>query len=213
MSGYRRSGTSMMMRAIQNGLQSGAVLYQPGQEKIGEQEEDGYFPNPSGLLEVGQWYYMSAQFLRMIPDESVLKILYDGLPNLPQGDYTIIFMERDQAEIEESCGRVDKHLRQVGVVENPARDYVFDTFRPYRQDDIDHVLGIMEARSDVRLLRVRYRDVIDDPLGTFIKLSKTPLGRPLLPIDPEKAAEIVNPEHYRCRQKTQACGAAPQKSS
>lgn len=187
------------MRAIQNGLLSGAVLYQPGQEKIGDGDEGGYTPNPSGLLEVGQWYYQNAEFLRQIPDESVVKILYDGLPNLPRGDYMVIFMERDPEEIRASCDRVDRHLRQVGVVENPARDYVFDCFRPYRQDDIDHVLGICEVRADIRLHRVNYRDMVDNPVETFRGLARTNLGRPLLPIDPERAAEIIDSKHYRFR--------------
>jgi len=185
------------MRAIQHGLRSGAVLYQPGQERIGEKAEGGYLPNPSGLLEVGQWYYMNAEFLRQIPDESVVKILYDGIPNLPQGDYVVVFMERDPDEIRASCDRVDRHLRQVGVVENPARDYVFDCFRPYRQEDIDHVLGICEARDDIHLIRVQYRDLVDDPVSTLSRLASTPLGRPLLPIDPERAAEIIDSKHYR----------------
>ena len=181
----------MMMRALADGLQSGQVLYQPAQERIGNKREDGYIPNPSGLLEVGQQYYKNAVFLRKIPDNSVLKILYDGLANLPSGEYTIIFMTRRECDILASCQKVDEHLRQVGVPENRQKDRTFDVFRPYRQDDIDHVLGIVRQRKDMNLIEVRFEDVIADPESAFLCLSKR------IPINAELAAKVVNPSYYR----------------
>lgn len=190
-SGYRRSGTSMMMRALYTGLKTGQILYRPEQEKIGSQVENGYTPNPSGLHEVGQAYYMNATFLRGMPDGSLVKILYDGLPCLPKGNYTVFFMRRDPKEIAASCDRVDRHLRQIGVTENPMRWYPFDSFRPYRQEDIDHVLGICEARSDINLVHVDFRWTVRNPLETFRRLST------VIPIDPEKSASVVNESYYR----------------
>jgi len=189
----------MLMKALADGLQSGGVLYQQGQERIGNKEEDGYLPNPSGLLEVGQMFYKNAMFLRQMPDDSLVKILYDGLPNLPSGDWYVIFMERDESEILASCDRVDRHLRQVGVRENAEKAHTFDVFRPYRRDDIDHVLGIMEKRLDVRLLRLNYADVVADPISAFNKIKYSPSGKQLLDINVEQAAAVVNPKHYRFR--------------
>lgn len=195
-SGYRRSGTSMMMKALYSGLTEGQILYQPGQEKKGNVELEGYHPNPSGLSEVGQGYYMDAVFLRKIPDNSLLKILFDGLPFLPKREYKIIWMDRDVDEILASCEKVDQHLRAVGVKNNPKKWYPFDSFRPYRQGNIDHVLGICEARNDIDLIRVNFRDVIENPLETFVNLKKQGI-----PIDPAKSAKVVNPKHYRYRKE------------
>lgn len=191
-SGHRRSGTSAMMSALYAGLKEGQILYQPAQERLNKPEE-GYVPNPGHLYEVGRAYYTSAKFLRMMPHDSLVKILWDGLANLPKGDYTVIFMERDENEINASVARSDAHLRSQGVRENPQTAFTFDVFRPYDQDNIDHVLGIMEMRKDVRLLRVGFKDVIDNPLREFERISK------YVSIDPEKAASVINPKFYRFR--------------
>lgn len=194
-SGYRRSGTSMMMGALKAGMTSGAVLYQPGLEKFNQGE--GYKPNPDGLWEVGQAYYMRPKFLRIIPDESLVKILYDGLPNLPQKiPYKIIFMTRDEQEIHASCDRVDAHLRYQGVSENPPTNFNFDVFRPYQQIDIDHVLSICDARNDVDLITLPYSDVIERPLDVFSAIKD--FG---FPLDPSAAAETVKPEFYRLKKE------------
>jgi hypothetical protein len=192
-SGYRRSGTSCMMKALYAGLTEGQILYQPGQERIGAQEENGYLPNPSGLHEVGQAYYMRPRFLRQIPDGSLLKVLYDGLPHLPKRDYVVVFMHRDPDEIQASCDRVDLHLRQVGVNENGKAWYPFDSFRPYSQEDIDHVVDICEVRADIKLIHVDFRWLVENPLESFRRLSTA------IPIDPEKSAEIIKPDFYRFR--------------
>ena len=193
-SGYRRSGTSMMMQAIHESMLEGAMLYQPGMEKFNDGEE--YVPNPGGLWEVGQTYYMSADFLRQIPDDSFLKILYDGLPNLParEVEYRIIFMTRDIDEINSSCERLDVHLRQEGVVENPKAWYPFDVFRPYRQEDIDHVLSICDARDDMQVMVLPYKDVIEQPEAVFRAIQNFGFN-----IDPTKAASVVDPQLYRQR--------------
>lgn len=181
-----------MMKALYTGLREGAVLYQPGQERFNVDTGE-YVPNPDGLWEVGQAYYSNAKFLREIPDGSLLKILYDGLPCLPKGNYKVIFMLRDEEEINASCNRLDEHLEQTGVGANPARIGAFDVFRPYRQDDIDHVLGICEARSDIELIKLNYRDVVEHPYEAFSSLG--------MPIDAEKAASVVKPEYYRFKRE------------
>lgn len=186
----------MMMRALYEG--GIPAIFQPEQEKF-NREVDGYAPNPGSLMEVGQQYYMNAHFLRNIPDDSVIKILYDGLPNLPVGQYTIVFMERDEAEINASLAKSDAHLRARGIKENPPKPFTFDSFRPYRRGDIDHVLGICESRKDFDLVRVDYRDVIADPEAVFNRLKYTPLGRERLNIDVAKAVATIQPEYYRER--------------
>ena len=195
-SGYRRSGTSAMMKALHEGMagQGIATAYQPGQNKIGAKPEDGYIPNPSELWEIGQYWYMNPAFLRGLPDNTLAKILFDGLLILPRRQYTIVYMHRDPVEIQASCDRVDRHLRQVGVQENPEKGYPFDCFRPYRQVEIDHVLDVMEVRADVHLVHVQFKELVNDPLSVFEALRDHGI-----PVNPERAAAVINPEHYRYR--------------
>jgi hypothetical protein len=105
-------------------------------------------------------------------------------------------MTREQGEIEASCQRLDKHLKQEGVVENPKAWYPFDVFRPYRQEDIDHVLSICDARDDMEVIVLPYGDVIEQPQAVFAAIER--FG---FPIDPEKAASVVDPDLYRFRKQ------------
>ena len=192
-SGYRRSGTSMMMKALHKG--GLPVISAPGQDKIGANEIDGYVPSPSGVYEVGQMWYMRPKHQRLIPDNALVKILFDGLPHLPKGEYKIIWMVRGVKEIKASCERVDRHLRQEGVKEHPERTYPFDSFRDYSQEDMDHVLGICKARTDMEAIEVHFRDVIGYPGIVFENLKKIH-G---IPIDVSKAVSVINRKHYRYR--------------
>lgn len=194
-SGYRRSGTSMMMQCLHHGLKKGQVCYTPDLEKANK-HKDGYISNPGRLLEIGRNFYMNSLFLRQIPDWSVIKILFDGLPNLPKGDWKVIFMDRDPEEIVRSVARSDQHLRSIGVPENTNDKTTFNCFRPYQREDIDHVLGICEMRKDIDLRIVKYIDMIYNPVETLRSLD--------MPIDEEKAASKVKPKYYRFRNPEKA---------
>jgi hypothetical protein len=209
-SGYRRCGTSAMMQALcAGGL---PVIYQPGMEKRNPPaDEDGYKPIPGRLLEVGQVYYMSMRFLRILPAQkgnSLVKIFYDGLPALPRGDYTVVFMRRDPDEIKASTDRVDRRLRAVGTEENPRHWYPFDVFRPYKQEDIDHVLGIMRARVDIDLVEVNFRDMIERPAETFHRIKYRESGSKRFDLDIGKAVSIINPDLWRERNEHSEGGGA-----
>ena len=200
-SGHRRSGTSAMMQALLAGLGPGSgwgVLTQQHQERLNK-EANGYIPNPGPLYEVGRMFYKSAKFLRMIPDQSLVKIFWDGITNLPKGDYIVVWMDRDEAEINASIAKSDAHLRATGVKENAQTHYTFDIYRPYNRDDVEHVLGIIEQRQDMRLIRIDFKDLIENPEWAFEQIRHTPLGKTLVPIDVQAAAEVIKPEHYRVR--------------
>jgi len=186
----------MMMSALYAGLIKGQILYQKEQEKIGK-AENGYDPNPSGLHEVGQAFYMQPEFSRNIPDNSLVKILFDGLPHLAYRKYKIAWMFRDVDEINMSCERVDRHLRQVGVVENPKAAYPFDCFRPYDVEDMNQVFSICQHRKNIQITPINFSNVIENPVGVFKKLKYRGW-----PIDPEKCAAKVNPKFYRYRNGT-----------
>jgi hypothetical protein len=160
------------MQALYSGMKHGGIVFQPHMEDFNPNEVDGYIPTPGRLWEVGRGFYNSAGFLRGIPDDSLIKILFDGLPNLPKGKWFIIFMLRDEIEIRASYARSDAHIRAAGIPDNPETQFTFDVYRPYDQKAIDHVLGIMESRRDVRLFKLNYRDVIEDPVGIFTALQE-----------------------------------------
>lgn len=198
-SGYRRCGTSAMMQALHAG--GVEIIYVP-QLEGGNPDYNNYQPNPGGLYEMGLGQYMHAKILRALPDKGVVKILFDGLPCLPKKDYKIIFMSRNLEEIEASTARVDEHIlgqpgRQRGLA-SKADEITgilpFCVYRPYNQQDIDHVLGICDARSDMEVIHINYADVIDNPYMVFEGLRKRGI-----PIDVDKAAEIIDPKLYRAR--------------
>jgi hypothetical protein len=188
----------MMMEAIYAGMNHGSIIYQKQMEDYNQDGTD-YKPVPGRLWEVGQRFYTSARFLRAIPDDSLIKIFYDGLPNLPGGDYVIIFMVRDPEEIKESVKRTDAHLRATGVAENKSNPLTFNVYRPYNKENIDHVLSICEVRRDFRVIMVNYKDVIEDPEREFRKIKYSAVDHIQVDIDIEKAAAKINPELYRNR--------------
>jgi len=191
----------MMMQAINHG---GIGLIHVPELEGGNPDYNGYQPNPGGLYEMGLGQYMCAKLLRMLPNKGAIKILFDGLPCLPKGDYKIIFMSRDVDEIEESTARVDEHiLGQPGrarglasAVDDITGILPFCVYRPYNKDDIEHVIGICEARSDMELIRVNYKSIINYPRESFEIIKDHGI-----PIDPEKAAAVVDPKLYRCRRR------------
>ena len=194
--GYRRSGTSIMMKCLQEG--GIPAILRPDFENQNKKTEE-YDPNPGELMEVGQPYYKSPRFLRLLAaqrENSCVKIFYDGLPYLPSGDWTIIWMHRDEEEIVRSCEKVDKHLKSLGNHKNPKLWEVWDVFRPYDQTSMDHVLGMCKQRLDMNVIEVDFKSVIERPLDVFDELRDV-RG---LPINPEKAAAKVNPDYYRVRQ-------------
>ena len=68
----------------------------------------------------------------------------------------------------------------------------FDSFAPYNEDDMQHVIDICRQRKDMFIRTVSYEGVITDPLETFQDLNSD-----MFPLDPEKAAAVINPKLKR----------------
>ena len=183
-----------MMKALHEG--GIPAIYQPDLDvEANPKSDEDYQANPGGLLEVGAGYYLNAEFLRRIPDESVIKIMYDGLASLPARAYKIVFMLRDPDEIATSLERMDSFLKRHDI--KPGADWpsAFNCFRPYKQEDIDHVIGICDLRADISLIRINFKDVIEHP-GHELETLRL-FG---FPIDVKKAVTAVNSKLYRTRQ-------------
>jgi hypothetical protein len=188
-----------MMQAMANGLNEGIIVHSEDDDRVGNVANwAGYIPSPGPLLEVGRNAYYNAEFVRNLPADVLVKIFFDGLPTLPADKYLVIFMRRKEAEILESCAKVARHLQAIGVPSNPARG-MFDIYSPYNQDDIDHVLGIMDQRKDVELIEVDYADLIDNPEKILNRIKYTPLGRTRVDLDVKKAASVINKDFYRSK--------------
>jgi hypothetical protein len=175
-SGFMRSGTSMMMKALEaGGLEA---VYNPSRDKMNDQLGDEYYKiNDDGFYELTRAEYMDPAFPENC-NGKVVKCLWGGMYRLPAGTMkTIIFMRRPIAEIAASYEAAfgTPHPRTI----------------PELADELDKIQGILKQRRDVNLKVAQYHDVIKSPLKVFKGLR--------LPIDARKAAAIVNPDKYRHR--------------
>ena len=171
----------MMMEALERGGMT--ACYQTGVDDAATfNSDDQYNVNPGGLRELAAKEYRNPEF----PDNyqgKLVKCLWGGMKNLRESDNikNIIMMRRPVKEIASSCEAVWGHKHPKAIAELDA--------------ELDALQDALSVRPDVRLIIVQYHDVINTPYSSFSRLKL--LG---WPIDPEKAAEIVNPQLYRHRQ-------------
>ena len=201
-SGFRRTGTSAMMHALACSVTGSAVVItkEGNGERQGNVIHNGYIPNPRGLYEVAG-NTRKAEFLRKHCDKHhlILKVLFDRLVYLPTSRYKIVFMERDEEEIKASVEQVNKHFKAINfeaAQEFPDFVQTFSVSRPYNREDIDHVLGIMDVRSDVELLRVQYADLVAEPIATFQRVAEFLAPHQL---NVGIAASTIDEKYYRMR--------------
>jgi hypothetical protein len=176
-SGFMRSGTSMMMRALEaGGLEA---VYNPDRDKMNDQFGDEHYKiNDEGFYELSRNEYLNPQF----PDNydgKLVKCLWGGMLHL-RGSGTIkniVFMRRPIEEIADSYEAAFGHRHPAAI--------------PELSEKLDRIQGILEQRMDVRLKVLNYHEVIRDPLTAFESLG--------WPIDAFKAASVVKPQLYRHR--------------
>ena len=195
-SGFRRSGTSAMMRAL--GIGGLEIICTPKLENANV-NDNGYFVSPSGLWELGRPLYIRPDVMGPIAQDypsHLVKVFYDGLPCLPvvnNHTWNVIFMQRDPDEIRASCEKAQASVKKAMEPAEPSSDR-FDVYRDYNQNDIDEVLNIVSERSDMKVQRVEFADLIGDPVRVFNGLN--------LPIDVKAAAGSIDPEFYRIRRQS-----------
>ena len=164
---------------------------------------DGYKPSKDGVWEVGRQFYCNPTLMRNFvkyQDEIAIKVFYDGLPTLPAGGYTVIFMQRNPAEIIESLANVVQHTMAIknAALSQPNDTYPFDVYADYNPEDVQHCLDIAKQRKDMNVIEVNFRDLIEQPEKTLEAIKYTPLGRERVPIDIKKAVKVIDPDWYRC---------------
>jgi hypothetical protein len=176
--GFPRSGTSMMMRCLQfAGIDP--VVSASRSAAMAKRNNGPYAANPHGFFEVEEREYMRVGFLESIEDGRAIKLLTTSLPFIPARPTTVIWMRRDPAEIRKSYERTfaedfDKKFPQWPR----THDIQLEIIRP-----------ILADRRSITMIEVQYRDVIADPVGAL----------KVLPIDYRSAAEAVDGSLYRNR--------------
>lgn len=179
-SGYMRSGTSMMMKAlIQGGM---TARYSIEKDRILDERYEGsdYHPNPEGFYELGPKDFGSPLF----PSDYegfLIKALHWRLKILPPFCYNVVFMLRNPKEIEVSYLKMFRH-RPPFVLEK------YESF-------VSETLELLESRKDMTVTTVWHHDMIEQPeivMNTLISR-----GFPMT--DPENAIKAVNPKLYRSK--------------
>jgi hypothetical protein len=178
-SGYMRSGTSMMMDALTAGGLTPA--FDARRDKMNDQHgDDSYKPNPNGFYELNRKEYHEYGFPRKY-EGKLIKCLWGGVTRIVVGNYKVIFMLRDPEEIRQSF---------EAFFSGPAPESI-KNYDQIMQDTID----MLSNRLDTHLTVISYRSVIDDPQATFRHIAAT------WPIDSDKAAAVVTPELCRFRKE------------
>ena len=178
--GFPRSGTAMMMQALQAGGMP--ISYSEARDRTvcGSRRDAWYDPNPAGLFEIEPPRTDDLEFPRQY-EGFAIKVLWPGVLRMATHAYQIVLMRRDPEEIRQSLEAFNN------------RDMSGEC--PYTATMWLRLRDQLAARPDVRSLHtVDYADAVENPQRTFELLRDA--GWPL---DSQAAATIVNPTLYRFR--------------
>lgn len=175
-SGYMRSGTSMMMQCLEAG--GIPVVRSEVRDRLNDRHSDlHYRPNPSGLYEppcseIGKPGWPREH------DGKALKVVAPLVRHLSVHEYRAVFMLRDPEEIRQSYEAAFKGRVNCEQIEQCQQE----------------AFGMLHNRRDVLSVKVlQYADVIANPLAALQELN--------WPIDAKKASSVVQPELYRFRRE------------
>jgi hypothetical protein len=181
-SGYPRSGTSLMMQMLAAG----------GLEVLIDDVHETDEHNPRGYYEFGPALSLGGegQTTEWVAEAGgrAVKVLAYQLRYLPPGaEYRVVFMRRTIAEILASWSKMGIKRPDCGLTE---REQVLSFKTEYVVYEAE-----LSRRSDMHALYVRYNDVIADPTGAAGRVADF-LG---LPLDVAAMATAVDPRLYRNR--------------
>ena len=169
-SGYMRSGTSMMMRVLE-GAGLFACYNTRKDEVLGEKYvKGGYHPNPEGFFELGRREFEDSGFPQVYAGK-LIKVLHWRLKNLPP----------DPKEIEVSYLKMFQR----------RPPFVLQRYHEL----VAQVKAEVKARGDSEIHLVPHHRMIQEPLAVLSELKEA--GWPLQ--DLEKGAFKVRRDLYRSR--------------
>lgn len=183
-SGFPRSGTSMMMSALEAGGLS--VVRSPKRDRLNKRHSDErYAPNPHGLYEPNL-REMALPGWPKKHDEQALKVLCPWVKHLSVHRYKVVFLHRDPEEIRQSFEAAFQGKLDTSKIAAQVRD------------GREQLANRLDVSS---LTDMEYADVIENPQAAFDRLYMHGW-----PIDVEKAAAVVDPSLYRFRRENLTVG-------
>ncbi len=177
-SGFMRTGTSMMMKALEAGGIE-ACYRQSRDEMKARFADEHYDPNIGGLFELERGDYKGLGFPKKY-DGKLIKALNYGVPRMSvmADGIRVVFMRRDTEEIRQSFEAFfSKPLRNSERLEKKV---------------LDQIKQIKKRRDVLSLDILWYRSVVGDPLHHFRILKQSGW-----PIDIQTAAAVVDPKYCR----------------
>jgi len=145
-SGLERSGTSMLMQILHNG----------GYPVAADKKRPADKNNPKGYYELEGGKIINKLMQKQFPFDKykgkVIKITAYGLKYLPNGNYNIIYSERN---IEEILDSMEKMAQITDENRNETKD-VFIKLNSFIKQQIT-------ARLDCNVLFVNYNEILQDP--------------------------------------------------
>ena len=180
--GHPRSGTSMMMQALQAGGWP-VVHCEARSRRMAALNEQKSGLNPHGLFELRLDQLKTKEPADF--DGKAIKVVWPWLgyvkPFAP--GYFVIQMERDPEEIRQSFEASLVHHRTA----------IHRTYPIHRA----YWLNWLTGRQDVlHVERLGYRDVIEQPMEQFADLATWLQG-----FDPVAASRVIDPQLYRFRRE------------
>lgn len=178
--GFPRSGTSMMMRCLQfAGIEP--VVSRSREAMMAKRNIGEYAANPNGFYEVEDSEVLRVGFLENIEENRCIKLLPTSLTCLPVRPTRVIWMRRDPAEIRRSYER---------TFPNENFDKKFPAWPRTHDVQIKSIQPILRDRRSIDLIELQYADVIENPARAL---------RSLQIVNASKAAMAVDASLYRNR--------------
>lgn len=178
-SGFMRTGTSMMMRCLELGGME-AVYSREKDESKNDFSDESYDPNEGGLYEMDREDYHVPNFPDMHKGK-LIKLLNLGTFGLkPMPKLKVVFMRRDPEEVRQSYVAFFGDIKKERMtVENIGQAMALN-------------IQLLNNRKDTDVLEFWYRDVVEDPRKYFTLLKENGW-----PIDVEKCVSGVNKDLLR----------------
>jgi hypothetical protein len=182
-SGLPRSGTSMMMKMLEQG---GVPIMTDGQR---EADVD----NPKGYYEYERIKDLERESDKSYLRESrgkALKVISFLIKDLPDdNDYRVIFMRRD---LDEVLASQDKMIDRLGSSDAAADS---EAMKEAYRNDIVRTRLLCRKKSNFELIEVSYRETVEDPRRTVDRVNEFLEGR----LDVAAMGEAVDAQLYRNR--------------
>jgi len=169
-SGCPRSGTSLVMRILQY---AGMPIATDNMRKADRNNKYGYFEIDNIINKIKKRPDVVFQYCN-----KALKIIHYGLQFLPQGNYKIIYVERDVEEVMQSIER----MRQEPIRDREKARNIFLMFNA-------KIKRLLAKRSDFAYILINHGDLLRDPspvldkIATFYGLDSSQKGYMVAAID------------------------------